>query len=46
MTEPVDGVPIFQNLTDLSYDAEMREEGEENAREVIAVAWPIKVSTR
>ena len=30
-----DGTSICQNLTDLSADAEMREEEEENAREVI-----------
>ena len=46
MTEPVDGVPICQNLTDLSNDTEMREEGEENVREVIILVWPIKVSMR
>jgi hypothetical protein len=34
-TGSVDEAPICQNLTDLSQDAEMREEGEENAREVI-----------
>ena len=36
---------IFQNLTNLSLDAEMRE-GEENIRDLISSAWPTKVSTR
>ena len=31
----VDKAPICQNLTDLSMDAEIRVEGEENARELI-----------
>ena len=29
-----DGVPVCQNLIDWSSDAEMREEGEENVREL------------
>ena len=42
----VDEVPICQNLTDRSLDAEMREEGEENLREGITAVCPTKVSTR
>ena len=42
----IGGVPICQNLTDLSRDAEMRVVGEENSREVIYLVWPMKVSTR
>jgi hypothetical protein len=41
----VNGVLICQNLADRFWDAEMREE-EENAREVISLVCPIKVSTR
>ena len=37
-------VPICQNLIDLSWDDEMREE--ENTREVILVVWPKNVSMR
>ena len=45
-TESVDCVPIFQNLTDPSADPEMREEGEENAKERISLVCPMKVSAR
>ena len=41
----IDKVPICQNLTVLSIDAEMRDEGEENVREVIAPVCPTRVST-
>ena len=41
-----DDVPICQNLTDPSVDAEIRERGEENARAVISLMWPTKVSIR
>ena len=34
---------ICQNLTDPSQDAEMRENGEENVREIILLVWPMKV---
>ena len=39
-----DEVPICQNLIELSSDDEMREEGEENAREVMSLVCPTKVS--
>ena len=39
-----DEVPICQNLIELSKDDEMREEGEENVREVILSLCPTKVS--
>ena len=39
-----DEEPIFQNLTDLSSDDEIREE--ENVREVILPVCPVRVSTR
>ena len=42
----ISGAPICQNLIDLSLDAEMRVVGEENAREVMCLVWPMKVSTR
>ena len=45
-TGSIDGAPICQNLTDLSLDAEMRVVGDENAREVMALVWSIRVSTR
>ena len=45
-TRSVDRAPICQNLTDLSIDAEIRIDGEENTREVMFLVWPIKVSTR
>ena len=41
-----DAVPICQNLTDSSQDAEMIEEGEVNAREVMLSVWPVNVSRR
>jgi len=34
---------ICQNLTDLSWDDEMMEEGEENMRDVMSSVCPIKV---
>ena len=37
-------VPICQNLIELSQDDEIREEGEENTREVILSVCPTKVS--
>ena len=37
-------VPICQNLAELSLDDEIREEGEENAREVMLSLCPTKVS--
>ena len=37
-------LPTCQNLTDLSLDAEMRQE--ENTREEISLSWRVKVSTR
>src|SRR5882757_5069789 len=40
----VDGTPICQNLTDWSWDVEMREEGEENEREVMRLG-PVSVLT-
>ena len=42
----VDWAPICQSLTESSIDAEMRVVGEENTREVMLLAWPMKVSTR
>ena len=39
-----DEVPICQNLIDLSKDDEIREEGEENIREVMSSVCPTKVS--
>ena len=45
-TRSVDRAPICQNLTDLSTDAEIRVDGEENTSEVMLSVWPIKVSTR
>jgi len=41
-----DEEPIYQNLIDPSADAEMREEGEENIRELILKVCPVKVSIR
>jgi hypothetical protein len=41
-----DEAPICQNFTDLSQDAEMREVGEENTRELTGLVWLIKVSMR
>ena len=43
-TASVDDVPICQNLTVLSSEAETREE--ENARELMKLACPTRVSTR
>jgi len=43
-TRSADETPICQNLTNLLWDAEMRVEGEENAREVTSLVWPIKIS--
>ena len=40
----INEVPICQNLIDLSRDDEMREEGEENIREVMKSVCPTKVS--
>ena len=39
-----DEVPICQNLIELSSDDEIREEWEENAREVMSLVCPTKVS--
>ena len=39
-----DRLLICQNLIEKSLDAEIREEGEENIREVIASEWPTKVA--
>ena len=41
-----DGIPICQNLTDWSWDAEIREEEDKNAREVMSSVCPMKVSVR
>ena len=43
-TGSIEKVPICQNLTDWSLDAEMRDEEEENVREVMVSACPVKVS--
>jgi hypothetical protein len=45
-TGSVDEAPICQNLTDWSWDAEMREEEEENVREVMLLVCPANVSMR
>ena len=45
-TESFGRAPISQTLTDLSLDAVIREEGEENSREVIGWVWPAKIPTR
>jgi hypothetical protein len=42
-TRPVGEVPIFQRLTDLSLDAEVREEKGENVREVMLSVCSVKV---
>jgi hypothetical protein len=40
----IDEALICQNFTDPSEDAEMREVGEENTKEVIRPLWPMKDS--
>jgi len=42
-TGSVDEPPICQNLIDPSSDAEMREEGEENVRDLMRLVWPMRV---
>ena len=45
-TKSVDLALIFQNFTDPSRDPEMREEEEENAKQLISSVYPINVSIR
>jgi hypothetical protein len=45
-TMSVDWVLIFQNLADPSRDPEMREEGEENAKQLMSLVCPMNVSIR
>ena len=41
----IDLEPTCQNLTDVSWDAEIKVLEEENIREVITWVWPMKAST-
>ena len=46
LTGSVEDLSIHQNLRDWSWDAEMSEEGEENARPAIILVCPVRISIR